>query len=77
MYAIHVVGKAKDIVDIPSRSFRLGHRWNFSSNAEFLFHFNQRFPLPQGIKWQLFEVSPKIISRVISKFLMLPLKMDV
>ena len=77
MYKIHVAGKANDIADIPSRSFCLGHRWNFPSDAEFITCFNQRFPLPQGFKWQLFQVSPRIITCVIDELLMQPSKIDV
>ena len=77
MYTIHVAGKANDMSDIPSRSFRLGHCWHFPSDVEFLTRFNQRFPLPQRVEWQLFRVSPRIITCVIDKLLIQLSKMDV
>ena len=77
MYTIHVAGKANDIADIPSRSFKLGHRWNCPSDVQFLHRFNSHFSLPQGNKWQLFQLAPKIVTRVTSELLMLPLPMDV
>ena len=39
MTMLHVTGKANDISDIPSQSFRDGHRWNCPKNLDFLTHF--------------------------------------
>ena len=76
MITLHVAGKANDIADIPSRSFRHGHRWNCPSNTEFLSRFTSQFKLKQGLRWQLFILSPKIIMRVISELLTGPSEMD-
>ena len=77
MATIHVAGKANDIADIPSRSFRKGHRWNCPSNLDFLTQFNLKFPLKQGRCWDLFVVNPKLVTLVTSVLLTLPLPMDV
>ena len=45
MITLHVAGKANDIADIPSRSFRHGHRWNCPYNTEFLSRFTSQFKL--------------------------------
>ena len=77
MYTIHVAGKANDIADIPSRSFRDSHRWNCPSDEQFLCRFASHFQLPQGHQWQLFQVNPKITTRVIDELLQRPMPMDV
>ena len=77
MATIHVAGKANDIADIPSRSFRKGHRWNCPSNLDFLIKFNAEFPLKQGACWDLFVINPKLITLVTSVLLTSPLPMDV
>ena len=77
MSTVHVAGKAHDIVDIPSRSFREGHRWNCPNNCEFLTRFTSHFPLPQGACWQLLVINPKIVMLVISELRMKQLPMDV
>ena len=76
MVTLHVAGKGNDIADIPSRSFRPEHRWNCPTNFEFLSRFSKQFPLPQGHKWQLFIISPRITTRVISELLTAPGEMD-
>lgn len=76
MATSHIAGEANDIADIPSRSFSEGDRWNCPSNAEFLTKFAKTFPLPQGASWQLFILSKKISTRLISELLMQPLRMD-
>ena len=77
MANIHVARKANDLADIPSRSFRHGHRWNCPSNIDFLTKFNAEFPLKQGACWDLFVVNPKLITLVTSVLLTKPLHMGV
>ena len=77
MYTLYVPGKGNDIVDVPSRLFRLSHCWNTTSDHEFLSRFNQTFPLAHGAEWQLFKINPKLVSLVIGKFRQRPLSMDV
>ena len=77
MTTVHVAGKANDIVDIPSHSFREDHRCNFLDDCQFLTCFTNHFPLPQGACWQLFVINPKIITLVTSEFQTNQLPMDV
>ena len=77
MATLHVAGKENDIADIPSRSFRQGHRWNYPDDLHFLTKFNSHFPLKQGACWNLFVINPKLITLVTSVLLTTPLPMDV
>ena len=76
MVTLHVAGKDNDIADIPSRSFWPEHRWNCPSNKEFLPRFALQFPLQKGKRWQLFLISHRIITRMISELLTAPGEMD-
>ena len=77
MYTLHVAVKANNIADMPPRSFRDGHRWNFPDDCDFLTHFTFCFPLPQGACWELFVINPKIVTLVTSVLRMQQLSMDV
>ena len=77
MITLHVTRKSNNILDVPSRVFCLGHRWNFPINAECLSRFSKKNPIPQGNYWQLFVIAPRIVTRVIFELRILPLKMDV
>jgi len=77
MSTMHVVGKANDIANIPSRSFREGHCWNCPTNFNFLTCFNEHFCLPHGGCWQLCVINPKIVTLVTLELQTRWLPMDV
>lgn len=53
----HVAGKVIIIVDITSRSFPLGHRWDYPNSLNFITRFRQHSPLLKGVCWYLFVKS--------------------
>ena len=74
---LNVPGEDNYITDITSRSFTDNDRWFFPSNTYFIKLFAKQFPLPQGVYWQMYQPSRKIVTRVTSKFWMKQLPMDI
>jgi len=76
MVTLYMAGKGNDVADVPSRSFRPERHWNFPTNEHLLSRFSTQLPLLQGNHWQIFLISPKIITRVISELLIVPSGME-
>ena len=64
--ALHIRGKHNSIADIPSRSFGGTPAWHCRDDKSFLTLFDNKFPLPQQNSWQLFQIAPGVVTRVIS-----------
>ena len=62
----HIQGKKNEIADVPSRSFGSNKEWHCETNNDFLTLFNSYFPLPNQTSWTVFQLSTKVVMRVIS-----------
>ena len=66
---LHIRGVHNRIGDIPSRSFGYKKEWHFPCEKSFLTFFNSTFPLPNQDSWHIFQLQPKICTRVTSVLL--------
>jgi hypothetical protein len=63
---LHIAGVDNAITDIPSRSFGSEQKWFCPSDTDLLRLFNTSFPLPHQGLWNVYHVSSKIATRLIS-----------
>lgn len=62
----HIKGIENTITDIPSRSFGSVPQWHFKSNDDLRTFFNDHFPLPNQVSWNVFQFHSGVAMRVIS-----------
>ena len=63
---VHIPGEENTMADIASRSFGSNIDWHCPTDRQFLTFFNNRFPLPSQVSWNVFQLNSKIAMRVIS-----------
>ena len=61
----HVAGELNDMADVASRSFGYKEEWHCRSTDDLLTLFNKKFPLPAQSSWQSFQLSSKVVTKVI------------
>lgn len=63
---LHICGIENAITDIPSRSFGSNPAFFCKTDSDLKVLFDDKFPLPRQNSWNVFEVSLRISTRVIS-----------
>jgi hypothetical protein len=59
----HIKGIENTITDIPSRSFGSVPQWHFKSNDDLRTFFNDHFPLPNQVSWNVFQFHSGVAMR--------------
>ena len=63
---LHIAGVDNSLTDIPSRSFGSEKKWHCETNFAFCTLYNNTFPLPNKLSWNVYLPSSAITMKVIS-----------